>query len=338
MDLYKFSKLFKRRYDFLPILSSFLLGAILLSLIQIFLSNIEIVYFKGELDFFEKALDKEIKLVVWLLLSIPIYRLLNYISLETDFAPLWLFASRSTYEIDFAKEPERFKEWRTQGYSNVTDEGLVVSNSNSGLLLDSSWWSTRNKWKNFVATLHIALETKNSLDTTYFFDDSKSIHDINRGRILKEWRKINPPFREILGVVFRAQGFEDYFMLELWKINDEILMKPHVRVNGEWDVPLYNSANYISRLKPLGRRSSKEHLTFRIEVKGPYLVLSGDISEDINWFLPTDYQINLGKHSNKNEDAVVRKIPFRNMAGQFGFRNFGNELAIVKYLKIEPLQ
>ncbi|OGM06006.1 hypothetical protein A2125_01630 [Candidatus Woesebacteria bacterium GWB1_43_5] len=74
---------------------------------------------------------------------------------------------------------------------------------------------------------------------------------------------------------------------------------------------------------------------------GDFLIISGDLHRPITWSLPTNYQINIPTTNNlseKTKDSIASLIPFRNKAGLFGFRNYLDELAVVKYLEIRPNQ
>lgn len=74
------------------------------------------------------------------------------------------------------------KEWVIQGNISVKDGGLLISNSNSGCFVKPRYIFSRI-WKDFTATM-----------TLVFLEQSYE-------------RK----FQKILGIVFRAQNFDDYF-------------------------------------------------------------------------------------------------------------------------------
>jgi hypothetical protein len=241
-----------------------------------------------------------------------------------------LYVSRAKtrkYSSNF-KSPKGFStSWSLQGFSGVSNEGLLVANSNAGILLSTDEWYRKNRWKDFYATLKVNFDIFNkSLDTT----------NKNENEIVKKWVKIEPPFRSVLGVIFRAQDLNNCLMIELWKIENKILLKPHVKVRGNWMVPGYNSANFVSDLTTPKTGST---YTFVITVKDKLFKLEGDVKETIIWTLPDYYQINLG-HLSEDEQKVnieARNISFVNRPGMFGFRNSENELAVVKYLKIVPI-
>jgi hypothetical protein len=55
-----------------------------------------------------------------------------------------------------------------------------------------------------------------------------------------------------------------------------------------------------------------------------------------HWITPTHYKTNLneGKKEDVASEFITRKISFINLPGRFGFRNYGNEFAVVKSLEI----
>lgn len=273
---------------------------------------------------------------IWLVISLILYLIVSFfwdyciMDFFVFLRNTWISSETDrTFTSKFSKVQDFDNDWKIHGYSNVFREGLVVTNSDSGILLNSNFLSRQNKWKNFVAIIKVVFGPEKGTDTTHVSD---------KNGVVKKWKTVNSPFRKILGVIFRAQSFEDYFMVEIWIIGKKVLLKPHVRVGGNWDVPVYNSRNFTSFLKNSRRKDNQFEL--KIELRDNNLELSSDdITEKIKWTLPTHYQINLGylPEEDKKKNSFVRKISFRDKAGQFGFRNFGNELAIVKYLKIEPL-
>lgn len=139
-----------------------------------------------------------------------------------------------------------------------------------------------------------------------------------------------------MGIVFRAQSFDDYFMLEVWRKNSYLCIRPHVRVLGDWDAPFLNpDAN--SRMFKGGTLN----IVLRVESDSVKIIVNGEEEKSLEWILPMNYKINLrenkGIESDKLANGTVNKIPFRDMAGMFGFRNYGNEIAVVKSLSIKPL-
>jgi len=147
-------------------------------------------------------------------------------------------------------------------------------------------------------------------------------------------------YNRLIGVVFRAQSFEDYFMLEIWKIGNQISIRPHVRVNGNWDAPLFDPK--VNSLK-IEHTDTEFKLEFTV-IEGKAELFVRNIEGKLIWMLPSVYEINLKQHpddqggTGENEkEGVVKEIPFLNSPGRFGFRNYGNEIAVIKSLKITPL-
>lgn len=205
------------------------------------------------------------------------------------------------------------RDWIIQGSPVVNQGGLWFTNSNSGCLINPNrpWPFSKNlrMWKAFKA------------------------------QIIIEFPKVEG-FNRTLGIIFRAQSLEDYYMIELWRENnkDVLEFRPHIRMSGNWDAPILNSPKTLS-VKP-----SQSLVTLNLNVTSDVMRLTVDNVNFFEWSLPSKFEANLIQHvrkengdKNKIEDAAVVKVPFRNKAGMFGFRNYGNELAVIKSLTIEPI-
>lgn len=151
-----------------------------------------------------------------------------------------------------------------------------------------------------------------------------------------------------IGIVFRADSLDNYFMLEIFK---EYLgssngkdswrsgIKPHVRYKAGWEIlypEIYNGLDF----------SDFESVV--LKVKDEIATLFYNREPVFDWTLPTHVDINHiesgseDKKNNKKEDdkaiaRVVQEIPFRLSYGMIGFRAHPGQGAIIKNLKIEPL-
>lgn len=256
---------------------------------------------------------------LWIILS----NILRNIFMFLDTQVLKVISRKpQEYNIDFTKSnaPEKIsREWTTQG--NVYFEnGLNVTDTHSGILIKPRFLWLGRIWFNFEAIMEVNFQNMTALDTV-------------RNKQNGEWvRYEDNKIRQLLGVIVRAQSLDDYYMLEIWKIDKDIVLKPHVRISGVWRAPIYTS--------PIAHKLSKDQSLVKLRLILKDRIASLYIDDDNNplvWVLPSQYEIDLGKRNIYLKDGFVREISFNNRAGMFGFRNYGNELAIVKNLKIKSL-
>lgn len=293
-----------------------------------FLPSIPIVksLFPVNHDYIPVLTSTEIKLLIWFLLFLIfrcvidlLYNLLLVIESNRQQKIVYEFESQD--EKGLKKLDKKIsEEWLVQGYPHLSREGFVITNTNSGCLIKPSIlfnnnflniWSGQKIWKNFKATVHVRYTKQ---------------QDSN--------------FKLLLGIVFRAQSHDDYFMVELWSKEKSIMMRPHVRVSGNWDAPILDDDNNLLMLE-----KETDNFTYILELKDNVLTITvnGGKEKQLVWVLPTNYEINLIQHNeavNANKGVskgAVLKIPFRDKTGMFGFRNYGNEIAIVEKLEIGPL-
>lgn len=236
------------------------------------------------------------------------------------------------YSFDITKNKltdDRFiQEWLFQGNVQPINGGLLVSNANSGCLIKSKFNLgkpvIKGAWKDFQANIELEFPPQSN--------------------------PINPPgphnpnfppdkqfvFEDYLGIIFRAQSFDDYLMLEITRIGKFLVVRPHIRLGGNWDAPILNiDTNSLPLL------SSK--ILLNLIVKNNTITVSlGESS--MRWLLPTHIETNLKQHSEsdnsfpkKNEHRskdLISETYFRNRSGMFGFRCYGNQIALIKSLNI----
>lgn len=219
------------------------------------------------------------------------------------------------------------KEWEFQGNINATNKGLEITNTPSGCVVKNDYWDTK-VWKNISATFQVTFINKvRSLENDYDRNKYQQTQELQLKRVTVE-------FRELLGIIFRAQNLDDYFMLGIMKIGNRIVFRPHVRVAGNLDIPLRNTPRNTFKLI-----KNMNTLNFKILLHNTELKLfvkqSNKWVKCFYWRLPSLYKANLyeGK-DNSDSEFITREIPFRDSPGMFGFRNYGNELAIIKSLEI----
>lgn len=150
-----------------------------------------------------------------------------------------------------------------------------------------------------------------------------------------------------LGIIFRAEDLDNYFMIEIGsniENNIPLSVKRHVRYKGGWE------GFAVDEIEDYGIQT-----TFKItmRVKGENVELYfGDKKKrkpDFNWLVPNFVDVNhfetgvredLKEYKNNSlySGDHVKKIPFRLGYGLAGFRNHWNHSpTIIRNLKIEPL-
>lgn len=147
-----------------------------------------------------------------------------------------------------------------------------------------------------------------------------------------------------LGLIFRAEDLDNYFMLEILQDNPFdgkpiTGLKPHVRFNSGWEMMDIEEID-------LNFSSFKKVC---LEVQNDIITLFYEDNSIFKWVLPTHVDVNHVEAGFKPDDSGqknilgkdvakgVQEIPFRIAYGRVGFRAHPGQGAIVKNLKIEPL-
>lgn len=211
--------------------------------------------------------------------------------------------------------PQKFlQDFIFQGNVKPINDGLMVTNSPAGCLIKPIpfLFNWHRKWANFQAELEIEFP-----------------------------KQKQEGFNDFIGIVFRAQNFDDYFMLEVCRIDNDLVIRPHVRVNVNWDAPYLNpDFNRLTNFFNVRRKKA----ILNIKTKGNEVnVVESATNRELKWYLPSHVEANLlqavGGNQSRNDlsKTYVGEIYFRNKAGMFGFRNYGNELAFIKSLYIKGI-
>lgn len=170
-----------------------------------------------------------------------------------------------------------------------------------------------NKFELNKSKLQKEWEFQGNIDIT---KDGLQITNSPSGCLIKNdyWDRLKRKeldFRKVLGIIFRAQSFDEYFMIGVWKVENHLIFRPHVR------------------------------LCFKLLTKAEkvcmYIKINSNWEQCFRWYLPLFYKVNLneGLKNDNTSEFITRKITFMNLPGQFGFRNYGNELATVRSLTIK---
>lgn len=260
-----------------------------------------------------------IKVIVWILAFLYLRwfwqeKVKTYISMKWP----------GKYSFDINKEKltdvKFLRAWIFQGNVQPLNGGLLVTNSNSGCLIRPTTrlgvFHVNRIWKNFTANVEIDFPSQNL-----------PINPINANNLGSGQNH----FVDSLGIIFRAQSLDDYFMIQIMKGIGCLVFRPHVRVGGNWEVPYYNlDSNSLQFISP--------PFLLNIVVKNNTVVISSGNSS-IRWILPTHVEPNLIQQAKKDDKilggkAIISEVYFRDRAGMFGFRCFGDELALIRSLDI----
>lgn len=228
-----------------------------------------------------------------------------------------------------------------QGKVEKRDKELFITSSGSGMLF-------KHHWRDFEAKFEFKFLGENN-------GPLKTSRETHLGN---EYCTKN----NYLGFIFRAKDFDNYFMLSVGVkkfaeltgklvCKDKLLGKefllvtPHVKVNGAWDVFEGNQFDFPEQFQ------IDDYNIMRIVVRGNHLDLwleKQDAKQNqkkqttevplFTWYLPTHYLINWGNKKEEEREVYSpgdsSKIPFRNSIGHIGFRAYGDERFLIRNLII----
>lgn len=192
------------------------------------------------------------------------------------------------------------KEWifNGQSYALSDPSRIVIYSSRAGCLLE------KYVWKDFVMSFEM--------------------------KFLE-----NAPQKN-MGIIFRAEDLENYFMLEIFMKNEgnKIYVKPHVRSQSAWD---------IVQESPLGEFNFLEFQKVRLRVDKTEVLLYISGNKVFEWHLPTHVDINhieagVQGISEETSKGIIPKISFRNEYGMIGFRAYPGQGAECKRLNIKSIK
>lgn len=230
--------------------------------------------------------------------------------LAKDFLKWFIDLHRGNCVYEF-KSHDWPNEWIFNGKTETLQkiDQLHVKSSRAGCLLKNY------RWKNLRMTFDMK------------FEKSRTRHMQN------------------IGLVFRAEDLDNYFMLEILQDNDfgneKITgLKPHVRFRGGWELMDIDE-------KHLDLSAFKKII---LEVEDDIVTFFYDDEPIFKWILPTHVDVNhieAGFKQKENSDQKdllgkevtegVQEIPFRLAYGMVGFRAHPVQGAIIRGLKVEPL-
>lgn len=198
------------------------------------------------------------------------------------------------------------KKWIFQGgiKTESSPSALVIKNSNSGCLL-------KELWRNFEMSFEM---------------------------------KFAPMPENTLGILFRAESLENYFMLQIkYKQNENFSITPHIRWFGNWDVFMNEKPLFVFKREDY----FDKFFQVKLLVQGVVAKLFFEEKLAYEWILPSHVEARYKQHEqnmDKEETKKVKsgvnvvKIPFREHHGMIGFRAYPyTEEATIRDLQIKAL-
>ncbi len=229
---------------------------------------------------------------------------------------------------------------------------LINFRKNNTYVFNSEDWP--NKW---------IFNGKTELfDDTYLFVKSSRAGCLLRDNYWKDFRmsfemrflNIKDPkildYQKRIGLVFRAEDLDNYFMIEIGQGVEGSIdssVKPHVRYKGGWEIMSVEESKISFDF------SSFNKVT--LEVKNDVVHLFYKNISIFYWVLPTHVDVNHIESGVKDENkdgqedkqmknitgkifaGHVQDIPFRLSYGLVGFRAYMKHGAIIRSLRIEPI-
>lgn len=213
------------------------------------------------------------------------------------------------YHLKQEKWPD---EWEFQGatrmesYISKKHPQLVVSYSNSGSLLNDTFFGVPKRWKNFKMEFKLIFPK----------EDSRA-----------------------LGIIFRAEDLSNYYMLQIRAYKEDnykVLVKPHIRYFGDWEVLDIREKDLLNIIT---HESTTAPLSVVLKVKDSIAQIAINGKDIYRWPLATNTEINYRQHDRKEpfDKGVVPKITFSRRYGKIGFRAYPNEEAIVRDLRVNSI-
>lgn len=223
------------------------------------------------------------------------------------------------------------------------------------LLRDSKYKFKHNDWPN-KWIFNGKTETLSGVDE--LFVKSSRAGCLLKTHLWKNFRmtfemKFDADLQQYIGIVFRADDLDNYFMLEIfrdylgssngkhsWKSG----IKPHVRYKGGWELiyrEIYSQFDF------------SDFELVMLEVKEEIVTLFFKLQPIFKWILPSHVDVNhfeAGSKQDINNDKKervdiigkgiaknVHEIPFRLIYGMVGFRAHPAQGAIIRGLEVVPL-
>ncbi|HUD04642.1 MAG TPA: hypothetical protein VMR59_01490 [Patescibacteria group bacterium] len=265
---------------------------------------------------------------IWSLVGIALLVII-FVSIKPIIKYLWhLFFSilplSKTANFNYSP-PANLNQLLFQGKVDIlTGETIKLTNSGSGFVFKGLWW------KDFITTFEFNFEYLETSFINWWDNESKSIKPI-------------PHRFNFLGITFRAQSLEDYFMISIGilKSNTDyqkeknknllsVLITPHIRLGGTWE--RFGGQDLLTKIKV--NDFNKVKITV---IKSKAIVEINNKS--LEWNLPTNFErVSSNTYDPQRTSNVNNtKIPFRNSFGMIGFRADGAEHAQIKNINIKRM-
>ncbi len=192
-----------------------------------------------------------------------------------------------------------------EGSSQKTQ--IIIARSNSGCLIKDKFLGFPMRWKNFESEFDL------------IFPQSSD---------------------RAVGIIFRAQDLENYFMIQIRAWNGEdykLMIKPHIRMYGNWEVIDLNEKE-LENIDTFDSPTDTLHVLVKVEDIFAHIFIKDKLV--YTWTLPSNTEPNLIQHAKPDDKisaGLVPEIPFRKIFGMFGFRAYPGENAIIRNLEIRTI-
>lgn len=279
-----------------------------------------------------KHLSESISLISWILFTFTTFLVLKFLLHKVTTINLH---DKFVYSPPFELNHVLF-----QGWLEIKDnKEIFLTNSNSGLLFKKPWF------RDCEIECKFKFEYLENAIVGGIFQESpqNKLHKFN-----------------YLGILFRSQSLEDYFMFSIGvliniddyrKLRDkyfqdekalfknkefDVIITPHIRLNGSWEV--FGGRSLGTKI----RLTEFEKVTCRISNTSATIEIN---NHSLTWNLPTSFD----QKPNPNERGTITidtekipstfatQIPFRLKPGMVGFRSYGAEHSIIKDIVITKI-
>lgn len=136
-----------------------------------------------------------------------------------------------------------------------------------------------------------------------------------------------------LGAVLRAVNLSNYVMMQITQIG----VRPHVLVNGGWMAWEANTVNLEFSKKPSFEEWYKCQLVCDKDTINISILHKNEKILDREWQLPQGVLAFSFRKDEKNSEPINIPFPINLEYGSAGFRNFGDEKALVKNVLLEKI-
>lgn len=139
-----------------------------------------------------------------------------------------------------------------------------------------------------------------------------------------------------LGIVFRAQDLDNYFMIEVNKKDSDVYVQKLVRFKGGWETSMEDKMGTLRWDRPVKVKLIVNDYLAKLKVGNLFCEWDLPTHVDLNHF-ESGSQPDRSRQSKYEESKNVQEIPFRRSLGMIGFRAYPGQGAIIRNLAVKGL-